>query len=60
MTNLKEKDFLERINRTFVQYDNKKTYMYFTKNESIGFKNFDQCYKNWWMGASKDKSIDLA
>ena len=34
--------------------------MYFTKNESIGFKNFDQCYKNWWMRASKDKSIDLA
>jgi len=35
------------INRTFASNDKKKVPLYFTKDNTKGFMNFDRCYGFW-------------
>jgi hypothetical protein len=49
-----DKEKLEKHNRTFNPIDTSKLYMNFTKNESLGFRNFFECYNHWYDIALED------
>ena len=46
-------------NRTFDQTDNTKLFMNFTKNESLGFRNFDECYNHWFDLSEKYVGVEI-
>lgn len=50
---------LARHNRTFDENDKTKKFMKFTDDDKRGFRNFDDCYDDWYERSMQDALIDI-